>query len=279
MRQIILIVIAIISTSATAIPVDIEHSKPDYKPGDTFYHCANCPEMVVVPPGVFWMGSNNESDGQPIHAVTINHQFAVSVYEATFSEWYYCIRQGGCRGYRPDDEGQGRGNRPVIRVSWEDAQAYVQWLSQETGKPYRLLSEAEWEYAARAGNTTPFHFGNTISTNQANYDGNYTYGSGKKGQYRAQTIPVGLLPPNKFGLHDMHGNVWEWVEDCWHSSYRRAPADGKAWIARGDCDLRVIRGGSWGDRSDLLRSAGRYRYVTGKRHYYVGFRVAMTLTP
>ena len=132
------------------------------------------------------------------------------------------------------DEGWGRGHRPVINVSWDDAQAYVAWLSQRTGKPYRLPSEAEWEYACRAGTTTPFYFGPTISTDQANYHGNYTYGSGQEGVYRKQTVPVGSFPANAFGLHDMHGNVWEWCADVWHDSYEGAPVDGSAWVEGGE---------------------------------------------
>ena len=282
MKQIILIAIAIIFTSATTLPAVAEKLKP----GDTFNHCDNCPEMVVLPPGSFMMGSPAEEKGRnddegPVHKVTIDYQFAVSVYEVTFNEWGYYVQQGECRDkYRPVDKGWGRADMPVIHVSWEDAQAYVQWLSQKTGRPYRLLSEAEWEYAARAGTDTPFHFGNTISTDQANYDGDFTYGSGKKGQYRAQTIPAGSFLPNKFGLHDMHGNVWEWVEDCWHSSYRRAPTDGSAWIKGGDCDKRVLRGGAWSSEPHLLRSAIRCAsYADNRISSGYGFRVALTLTP
>ena len=250
------------------------------KPGQKFQDCPECPEMVVVPPGSFLMGSPSYQDEGPVHTVTIRYPFAVGVYEVTFSEWDYCVKQGGCNGYRPGDQGWGRADMPVINVSWEDAKAYVEWLSEKTNKPYRLLTEAEWEYAARAGTTTPFHFGNTISTNQANYDGNYTYGSGKKGKYRERTIAVGLLPPNNFGLHDVHGNVWEWVEDCWHPSYRRAPADGSAWIARGDCSVRVLRGGSWSYKPPGLRSAFRGSFnADGRNVNDIGFRAALTLTP
>ena len=180
----------------------------------------------------------------PQHRVTIIDAFAVGKYEVTFEEWDACVSAGGCGGYRPDDEGWGRGRRPVINVSWEDAQRFVEWLREETGEPYRLLSEAEWEYVARAGTSTPFHTGGTISTSQANYDGNYTYGNGREGEYRERTVPVGSFGANAFGLHDVHGNVWEWVEDCWNDSYRGAPSDGSAW-ERGDCSSRVYRGGSW----------------------------------
>ena len=165
-------------------------------------------------------------------------------------------RRAAANGHRPDDRGWGRGRRPVINVSWEDAKTYVGWLSRETGERYRLLSEAEWEYAARAGTTGPFHFGARISTNKANYDGNYTYGSGRKGVYRRKTMPVGSFPANAFGLHDVHGNVYEWVEDCWHGSYAGAPTDESAWVRGGDCGERVLRGGSW-VRADRGSSARR----------------------
>ena len=134
----------------------------------------------------------------------------------------------------------------MINVSWDEAKAYVGWLSRKTGERYRLLSEAEWEYAARAGTAGPFHFGSTISTDQANYDGNYTYGSGRKGVYRKKTVPVGSFPANGFGLHDVHGNVREWVEDCWHDSYAGAPTDGSARITGGDCDERAHHAGFGG---------------------------------
>ena len=174
--------------------------------------------------------------------------------------------------------GWGRGNRPVIMVSWDDAQSYVRWLSERTGERYRLLSESEWEYVARAGTTTPFHFGSTISTDQANYNGNYTYGGGRKGVYREKTISVGSFGANAWGLHDVHGNVWEWVGDCWYGSYTGAPADGSAW-ARGDCAKRVLRGGSWLNLPRYLRSANRYRLPPAYRSFNLGFRIARTLTP
>ena len=170
--------------------------------------------MAVVPAGTFRMGSPSQEEARdddegPVHEVRIDEPFAVGVYEVTFSGWEACVNGGGCGGCRPTNHGWGRGNRPVINVSWEDAQAYVTWLSRKTGETYRRLSESEWEYVARAGTTTPFHFGTTISTDQANYDGNYTYGSGRKGRYREKTVPVGRFAANRFGLHDVHGNVRE----------------------------------------------------------------------
>ena len=254
------------------------------QPGAEFKDCDECPEMVVVPAGKFRMGSplleadRNEDEG-PQHGVTIPEPFAVGKYEVTFAEWDACVSAGGCGGYRPADRGWGRGRQPAINVSWEDAKAYVGWLSRKTGESYRLLSEAEREYAARAGTTGPFHFGSTISTDQANYNGNYTYGSGRKGVYREKTVPVGSFPANAFGLHDIHGNVREWVEDCWHDSYAYAPSDGRPWDTRGDCYRRVLRGGSWDNLPGNLRTAVRLRSTAGFRNIYDGFRVSRTLTP
>jgi formylglycine-generating enzyme required for sulfatase activity len=238
-------------------------------------------KMVVVPAGSYQMGSPSSEadrydDEGPVHQVTIPRPFAVGAYEVTFAEWDACVDSGGCGGYRPDDAGWGRGRRPVINVSWEDAQRFVAWLRQGTGHEYRLLSEAEWEYVARAGTTTPFHTGSTIATSQANYDGNYTYGNGRTGEYREKTVLVGSFNANTYGLYDVHGNVWEWVEDCWNVSYRGSPSDGSAW-ERGDCGRRVLRGGSWYDYPRSLRSANPIRYDPGNRSYYDGFRVARTL--
>ena len=248
-----------------------------------FRDCAECPEMVVIPAGSFIMGSPDGEEGRsyfegPRHEVKIAKPFAVGKYEVTFAEWDACVAGGGCNGYRPRDFGWGRGRRPVIDVRWKDAKSYVEWLSQKTGQTYRLLSEAEWEYAARGGTTGPFHFGSTISTDLANYDGDYTYGTGGKGVDRGKTVRAGTFPANGFGLHDVHGNVWEWVEDCWHKDYSGAPADGSAWID-GDCWDRVLRGGSWYGKPRVLRSANRSWNSAGIRDDLNGFRIARTLTP
>ena len=250
--------------------------------GTKFRDCAECPELVVVASGSFEMGSPSGEAGRggdegPVHRVTFERPLAVGVYEVTFGEWDACVSDKGCGEYRPDDKGWGRGCRPVINVSWDDAQAYVGWLSRKTGQKYRLLSESEWEYVARAGTTGPFHTGSTISAGRANYNGNLTYGSGRKGQYRKKTIPVGSFPANGFGLHDVHGNVWEWVEDCYSDGYVGAPVDGSAW--EWNCDRRVLRGGSWDDDPVGLRSADRFRRGTGDRLSFLGFRIARTLTP
>ena len=192
----------------------------------------------------------------------------------TFAEWDACARDGGCpRGEAiANDIGWGRGRRPVIYVSWNDAKRYVRWLSRKTGKAYRLPSESEWEYAARAGTQTVYSWGDEIGVNRANCRGCGSQWDDSK------TAPVGSFGANAWGLHDMHGNVREWVEDCWNGSYAGAPADGSAWRA-GNCAVRVLRGGSWSGRPSNLRAADRNWYTTGNRNFNRGFRVARTLTP
>ena len=245
-----------------------ERRKRARKPGDEFRDCPECPEMVVVPSRRFMMGSRSGgNDERPVHRVTIARPFAVGVYEVTFGEWDACVSDRGCGGYWPSDRGWGRGRRPVVNVSWNDAQAYVEWLSWKTGKGYRLLSEAEWEYVARAGTRTKYWWGDTIGRSRANYNRNH-----------GKTVDVGSYAPNGFGLYDVHGNVWEWVEDCWNGSYRGAPSDGSAWES-GNCGLRVVRGGSWYSIPWILRSAYRNWNTTGDRSDDAGFRVARTLTP
>jgi formylglycine-generating enzyme required for sulfatase activity len=252
------------------------------KPKDQFRECTRCPDMVVVPGGTFDMGStpNTESiaddDEFPRHRVNITERFAVSKFEVTFENWDACYELGGCR-IRPDDYGWGRGSRPVIGVNWDDAQQYVDWLSNQSGKVYRLLSEAEWEYAARAGTTTAYFWGDDIKR-----DGKAMADCSDCGSLwdNKQTAPVGSFPPNEFGLYDMLGNVWEWVEDCYHDSYDGAPENNSAWIdSDRDCDQRVIRGGSWGDPPQSLRSAARAGGPIGNRHNALGFRVSRALSP
>ena len=262
---------------------EAERRRREREPARRFRDCDACPEMVVVPAGSFMMGSppgeaERDDDEGPVHRVTIAEPFAVGIFEVTFREWDACVSGGGCNGYHPDDGGWGRGNRPVIYVSWDDAQAYVKWLSRQTGHRYRLLSESEWEYVARAGTTGPFHTGATISTKQANYNGN-PYGSGRQGVYRGRPMPVGSFAANAFGLHDAHGNVQEWTEDCWNGSYRGAPDDGRAW-ERGDCSWRMVRDGYWGSKPRYLRAANRGSDLTAIRYSSaLGFRIARTLSP
>jgi formylglycine-generating enzyme required for sulfatase activity len=203
----------------------------------------------------------------------------------TFAEWDFAqgdeewLKLTGLAPRRPDDRNWGRGNRPLIYVSWDDAKAYATWLSGKTGQAYGLLSEAEWEYCCRAGSATPFWWGSSITPSQANYDGNYFYaGGGEQGEYRGKTVPVDTFSPNPFGLYQMHGNVWEWVEDVYHGSYDGAPSDGTAWTTGGS-GHRVLRGGSWGDNPGNLRAASRSRCSPGYRISLVGFRLSRTLNP
>ena len=276
-----------------------------YPAGTVFRDCSGCPELVVVPAGRFTMGSPTSEEGRVDvegrqHRVEISRPFAVGKYEITRAEFAHFTEATGhdtgnsCSNWWGERSGRNWQNPgypqmdrdPVTCVNWNDAQAYVDWLSRETGKEYRLLTEAEWEYSARAGTNGPFSFGETISTDLANYDGNHSYGSGRKGVYRKGTVPVGSFPSNGFGLHDMHGNVSEWTEDCWHDSYSGAPSDGKAWISGGDCGGRPTRGGSWYNEPRHIRSASRFsyrdpsgRHVSDIRAWYDGFRIARTLAP
>jgi formylglycine-generating enzyme required for sulfatase activity len=232
----------------------------------TFRDCSDCPEMVELPAGKFMMGSADYSSENPIHEVRIPRPLAVGKYEVTFAEWDACVAGGGCTK-SPDDRGWGRRRHPVINVSWNDAKEYVTWLSSKTKKAYRLLTEAEWEYAARAGTTTKYAFGDTITHEQAQFDQ----------ESQGKTVEVGRFPANAWGLHDMHGNVWEWCEDNWHGDYSgNPPADGSVW-GGGDVSLRVLRGGSWISIPQLLRSADRDADPPDSPGDGVGFRVARTL--
>ena len=251
------------------------------RPGALFRDCSTCPEMVVVPGGRFVMGSSVSEEEGPRHRVTIGSPFAVGVHEVTFAEWDGCVRAGGCRGYRPDDEGWGRGSRPVINVSWNDAQGYVQWLSRETGVRYRLLSEAQWEYVARAGMTTARYWGES-ETGQCRNGNGYDRTAHAEFAYAqpaicsdgyAYTAPVGSFQPNAFGLYDVLGNVHEWTDDCWNDDYLGTPSDGSA-RQTGQCALRVLRGGTWLSIPGLIRSAYRGRDLAGRREDIFGFRVA-----
>jgi formylglycine-generating enzyme required for sulfatase activity len=244
-----------------------------FTPGESFRECAQCPEVVVIPAGEFTMGSpqgeaGRKQDEDPPHKVTLARPFAVGKYEVTFAEWDACMAAGGCV-HKPDDHGWGRDRWPVINVNWEDVQAYASWLSKSTGKPYRLLSEAEWEYAARAGTTTRYPWGDAPGINRANFADSASYWSGK------QTAPTGSFAANQFGLHDMIGNVWEWVQDC-YGSYRDALRDGRAVEMYG-CTSRVLRGGGWNRLPEVARAANRGRAEPDRRGYVIGFRVARTL--
>ena len=280
-RLIVVALLALLAPGARAAGRGVDASDT---PGHQFRDCAICPEMVVVPAGVFLMGSPEHERGRgkdegPQHRVEFLKPFAVGKFEATFAQWDACVSEGGCT-HKPSDEGWGRGRRPVINISWNDAKQFVAWITKKSGKPYRLLTEAEWEYAARATTgadaSQPFATGTTINYKQANYDANFTYGDGRMGIYRQKTLDVGSLPKNAFGLYDMHGNVWEWVEDCYRDSYVGTPADGSAVTSLG-CTLRILRGGGWNYQPQYLRSAYRYATPPGVRMENAGLRVARGL--
>jgi formylglycine-generating enzyme required for sulfatase activity len=230
------------------------------------------PLMVLIPAGRFKMGDiqgGGYDNEQPVREVSIN-SFGISRYEVTFAEYDQFAEATGRK--KPDDEGWGRGNRPVIDVSWDDATAYAEWLSEQTGKHYRLPTETEWEYAARAGRETMYWWGNDIGKNRAACDG-----CGAKWGWDAErkTAPVASFAHNYFGLYDMVGNVWEWVADPWHDNYEGAPSDGGVWKVGGDSD-KVFRGGSWADIPEDCRAAVRDLGASDNRSYALGLRIAVT---
>lgn len=251
------------SVTSTSAPAPT----PARVPGDLFADCDHCPQMVVIAGGLFHMGSpatevGRDPDEGPVREVSVT-PFALSKTEVTFAEWDACLADGGCNGYSPPDRGWGRGDRPVTDVSWADAQAYITWLNRKAGgEHYRLASESEWEYAARAGGTAMYPTGSRLTLRLA------TFGS-------RRTTPVGAHAANAFGLMDMAGNVSEWVQDCYTNSYRQAPVDGAA-VSPTRCNQRVFRGGSYADRAPVLRSASRKFASPTLRMAGVGFRVART---
>lgn len=250
------------SAAAGQAPPPLVSAVPE--PGGIFRDCADCPEMVVVPAGEFSMGSGETVYEKPEHKVVIASPFAIGRREVTFEEWDRCFAAGGCK-YLPDDHGWGRGQRPVIDVSWDDAKVFLTWLSQTAKQPYRLPSEAEWEYAARAGTNSPFWWGHSAS-------GGHAVCEDCSALPPRQTLPAGSVRPNGFGLFDVAGNAAEWVEDCWNDTYHGAPADGAPWNA-GQCRLRVLRGGSFASKMSMIRSPARFRYDQDVRYYANGFRV------
>ena len=258
-------------------------------PGSEFKDCAGCPPMVVVPSGRFVMGSPPDEPGRvdnegPPHVVTIARAFAVGKYEITFDDWEACVTDRACA--RADDSGFGRGRRPVINVSYENVAGYLAWLSEKTKKKYRLLTEAEWEYAARAGSDKSRFWGSSadLACQYANVFNPATKAKYKDSDRQAfqcndgyvETAPVGSFKPNRFGLYDMLGNVWEWVEDCWNASYSGAPTDGSAWNT-GDCSRRGLRGGGWYYGPRNVRLAKRLKNAPAAHGHDLGFRVARTL--
>jgi formylglycine-generating enzyme required for sulfatase activity len=272
------------------------------KPGKHIKECSVCPEMVVLPAGTFMMGSppdepERDTD-EPLHRVDIARSFAIAATPVTWNQWEACVRDNWCEGAEidlalrnnpdgsrnPNYKDHGRGTRPAVGMSWYDAQRFVGWLNWKTGSndAYRLPSDAEWEYAARAGTTTAFPWGNTIDYNYGNFG---MRGHGERGPYAEgrdvwlnETAPVGSFPPNAWGLYDMHGNIFEWVQDCYEADMKHAPVDGSA-STEGDCSVRVFRNGTFVSNPYMQRSArrGAPYPATTRGHDYLGFRVARTL--
>ncbi len=300
--QVVLIMIAadslILMIGCTRSP---DHQITSLHAGATFRDCARCPEMVVIPAGSFVMGSpeievgRDKDEGQ--HKVTIRYPFAVSKYPVTWDQWEDCVRDSACDGQaietslRTDREGKpiqdyidhGRGMRPVVGISWYDAQVFVGWLNKKTGQEgYRLLSESEYEYAARAGTTTVFPWGNEPSHEYANYGKADGQGLGGEASGRDiwvnETSPVGSFPPNAFGLYDMHGNIYQWIEDCYETQIDLLPTDGSP-VKTGNCATRGFRSNSFESNPRTLRSANRaFPYPPNTRgRNYLGMRVAKTL--
>lgn len=269
------------------------------KPGDRFKECDTCPEMIVLPRGDFIMGSSadqpgHEKDETPVRKVTIAARIAMARYAITLEEY---STFAAVTGYRPGAgcrvheggkwvdraelsfRGPGfiqDGTHPVVCVNWNDAKAYTDWMTARIGREYRLPSEAEREFATRAGTTTAFWWGNDIAPANAGYDWSHAFGTGPRGQTRRGTHPAAAFDANPWGLFQMHGNVSEWVEDCWNASYRSAPTDGAAWVT-GDCRRRVLRGGSWGYAPKDLRSSYREGATLTNRNFNFGFRVVRVL--
>lgn len=227
--------------------------------------CLQCPQLVLIPAGSFNMGSMEMFPFEgPVRRVTISKPFYVGQWEVTSEEWDACVTEGGCT-YSPSRQGAGSGSLPVTNLDWNDTQQYLTWLTKKTGKTYRLPSESEWEYAARAGSTTTYPWGPKMEKSRANC-------SGCNDRASDNTIAVGSYPPNDFGIYDMAGNAAEWVEDCWNDSYRSAPTDGSAWT-KPNCQERVLRGGSFNSDVRYVRSASRFKYDFDVRYYANGFRV------
>jgi formylglycine-generating enzyme required for sulfatase activity len=272
------------SGSQRTCELSVEGSGVQYHAGAAFsaFDCPHCPTMIQVPSGAFVQGSPFDEPGnqireRPRHTVNVS-AFLISRSEITFDQWDACVADGGC-SHVPTDAGWGRGNRPVIGVSRRDIEEYLTWLSNTSGSDYRLPTESEWEYAARAGTTTRFNTGECISTDNANFTGDFPVTDcATSGPGQDQTVPVEQYSPNAFGLYDTHGNVWEVVQDCWNLNYEGAPIDGSAWL-EGDCSRAVARGGGWASNGQLLRSAYRGYVEVDHRYINVGFRVVRSVSP
>ena len=280
--------------AATAVPADAPVGRvlESVVKGQMPLDCNYCPQLTIVPPGLFLMGAaasdlGREEDEGPLHLVTIPEPLAVGVYEVTFSEWDACVDRGRCR-HRPGDQGWGRSQRPVINVSWIDAQAYVEWLSEETGERYRLLSEAEWEYVARAGSGAAQYWSEQSApvcmyanaadassrSSSIRWPEDWTFQA--CGDGFAVTAPTGSFSSNRFGLRDTLGNVWEWTQDCWNERHSREPTDSRS-RETGDCGKRVVRGAAWNSQPVDLRASVRDGIPANTRANNLGFRVVRTL--
>ena len=266
--------VTLASGTATAEEATPENEAAAYDPGAIIRDCDECPELVVVPAGTFRMGDlsgGGDVDEGPVRTVELARHFALARYETTFAEWDTCVAAGACRR-GVSDIGLGRDRRPVMLVTWRDARDYVRWLSDLTGKAYRLPSEAEWEYAARAGSATRFPWGDEIGRGHANCEE-----CGMPWE-EPRTAPVGSFAANAFGIHDMVGNVYEWVADCGRESYDGAPSDGSVQEpGDGACAWRMMRGGSWCSLPRASRPANRVRVPDAFHDVHVGFRVARHL--
>lgn len=251
--------------SATAPPAQPAVTR---RAGEVFSDCQGCPALIVLPAGQFRMGDDaGNPDERPVHTVAFARPFAIMKYEVTFNDFDTCAASGGCDRYRPRDAGWGRNNYPVMNVNFGDASRYAQWISQRTGHRYRLPTEAEWEYAARAGQTGAFVFGPTLTVQQANF-----------ARSRSRTAQVGSYPANAFGLHDVHGNVAEWTLNCWGSDYTGAPREGSTVPATSACGQRAVRGGSWNISEPFRqRLAARAGAPPATRDDTIGFRLVREL--
>ncbi|MEQ8506493.1 MAG: formylglycine-generating enzyme family protein [Rhodospirillales bacterium] len=262
------VLLSVCGSSAWAQTATKTAQQPPAAP-KVFKDCDVCPEMVVLPKGAFIMGSTLLPAEQPKHPVFIKKSFAMSRFEITFDNWEACLTEGGC-SHNPHDHNWGRGRQPIMNIDFHMAEGYAKWLSNKTGQTYRLPSEAEWEYAARAGSTTAFWFGDKEADGKINCRNCAGAVPGHRNG------PVGMFEPNPFGLYDMHGNAYEWVSDCWVPHYQGAPRDGSPRVD-GDCNIRVIRGGSWYYYARQSRSASRAKNAAAVKSYWLSFRVVREL--
>lgn len=262
----------------TAVPAVAQTADKPMKKGTVFRDCAECPEMIVVPKGIYIMGLGGKNRHGPPHRVNIKKPFAIGRYEVKFNEWFACVRDQICR-HKPHDHNWGTIGRPVINVTWAQAKNFTRWLTKKTGNAYRLPSEAEWEYVARGGTTTQFWWGDKPGNKMANCrdcESRQCCTAKDHSCCSHGTKPVGSFPANPYGVFDTAGNVFEWTEDCWNRDHKGAPRDGSA-RKEGDCRNRVIRGGSFYYFNKVARSYYRSKNPPGVKSYWLGFRVVREL--